>query len=184
MRRSVRHNERDFTSRREARELSPSQANQRGRLHWSAHRAVRCHLRRDRLKRRRIRQRGAFRSRHARPDREKPQRGSSPHCGSIPGNLKLACCLNLAGVLTVEHPVPKMDSVKLRDSHVLPIVVEGQTWDGLYTSPQCSRLPIQLRIRAPGVRACSSGRAFLCRSQPATGGPRTCCIGYRPGSPG
>ncbi|WP_158511632.1 hypothetical protein [Bradyrhizobium sp. CCGE-LA001] len=24
------------------------------------------------------------------PDREKPQRGSSPHCGHIPGNLKFA----------------------------------------------------------------------------------------------
>lgn len=41
--------------------------------------------------------------------RERPQRGSSPHCGR-PGQLQIAWYSNLAGVPTVEHPVPKMDS--------------------------------------------------------------------------
>jgi hypothetical protein len=35
-----------------------------------------------------------------------------PHCGH-PGQLQIAWYSNLAGVPTVEHPVPKMDSVQL-----------------------------------------------------------------------
>ena len=42
--------------------------------------------------------------------RERPQGGSSPHCGH-PGQLEIYQYSNLAGVLTVEHPVPNKESV-------------------------------------------------------------------------
>ena len=35
----------------------------------------------------------------------------------------------------------------------------------LYTSPQCSRLPIQLRIRAPGVPGLPARKTRLARAQ-------------------
>ena len=42
--------------------------------------------------------------------RERPQGGSSPRCGH-PGQLEIYQYSNLAGVLTVEHPVPNKESV-------------------------------------------------------------------------
>jgi hypothetical protein len=54
------------------------------------------------------------------PKWEKPQRGSSP-TAAHPGQLEIDQCLNLAGVLTVEHPVPKMDSGQLPESDFLRI---------------------------------------------------------------
>jgi hypothetical protein len=53
---------------------------------------------------------------------ERPQGGSSPHCGH-PGQLQIDEYLNRAGVLKVEHPVAKMESVQLPEYAVLPIVV-------------------------------------------------------------
>jgi len=50
------------------------------------------------------------------PKREKPQGGSSPHCGH-PGQSKNRYS-NHAGVLSIEHPVPKMDSVQLPERDV------------------------------------------------------------------
>src|SRR3954464_12268179 len=73
-----------------------------------------------------------------------------PHCG-IPGQLEIWRYLNRGGVLTVEHPVPKMDSGQLPDSGFVRLVDIGLTWHRMASSPQCSRQPIQLRIRAPGV---------------------------------
>lgn len=59
---------------------------------------------------------------------EKPQRGSSPHCG-YPGKFR-NWYSNLSGVLTVEHPVPKMDSVRLPNSDLLCTVSQGWACTG------------------------------------------------------
>lgn len=68
-----------------------------------------------------------------------------PHCG-VPGQLEIGWYLNRAGVLTVEPPVPKMDSGQLPESGFVRIVDKERAWHRLASSPQCSRQPIQLRI--------------------------------------
>lgn len=68
-----------------------------------------------------------------------------PHCG-VPGQLEIGWYLNRAGVLTVEPPVPKMDSGQLPESGFVRIVDKERAWHPLASSPQCSRQPIQLRI--------------------------------------
>ncbi len=80
---------------------------------------------------------------------KKPQCGSSPTAAFR--QLEIGKYSNRAGVPTVEHPVPKMDSVQLpelRGSTHWHVRV-NMAW--LAFQPQCSWLPIQLRIRAPGV---------------------------------
>ena len=44
--------------------------------------------------------------------------------------------LNRAGALSVEHPVPKMDSVKLPECDVLRIAARIRIWHGSASSPQ------------------------------------------------
>lgn len=93
---------------------------------------------------------------------EKPQRGSSPHCG-YPGKSR-NWYSNLSGVLTVEHPVPKMDSVRLPNSDLLRTVSQGRACTG--ASSTKLRRPLQLRIRAWGLsfwkqiaQPCCGGRS-------------------------
>ena len=106
------------------------------------------------------------------PNREKPQRGSSPHCGH-PGQLEIGWYSNRAGVLTVEHPVPKMDSGQLPDSGFVRIVDIGLTWHRMASSPNApgSRSNCGLERREcqacqrvrPGLPA-RKRRPLLCRS--------------------
>lgn len=57
-----------------------------------------------------------------------------PHCG-VPGQLEIGWYLNRAGVLTVEPPVPKMDSGQLPESGFVRIVDKERAWHRLASSP-------------------------------------------------
>lgn len=86
-----------------------------------------------------------------------------PHCG-IPGQSEIGEYSNLAGVPTVEHPVPKMDSGQLPESAVRMNETGQRTWHASVSSPQCFWLPIQLRIRAPehAVKVAGVQRGVSC----------------------
>jgi len=106
---------------------------------------------------------------------KRPQSGSSPYCGH-PGQTKNRYS-NLSGVLTVEHPFPKMDSVQLPER---PLPHKSGHGTACIPAPS-SRLPVRLRIRAPGVprpasvswRALSFTASACGRAQPAVGGCAT-----------
>ncbi len=106
---------------------------------------------------------------------KRPQSGSSPYCGH-PGQTKNRYS-NLSGVLTVEHPFPKMDSVQLPER---PLPHKSGHGTACIPAPS-SRLPVRLRIRAPGVprpagsrwRALSFTASACARAQPAVGGCAT-----------
>jgi hypothetical protein len=57
-----------------------------------------------------------------------------PHCG-IPGQLEIGWYLNRAGVLTVEHPVPKMKSVQLPVSEVQVLSAKGEYGTAGFPAP-------------------------------------------------
>jgi hypothetical protein len=78
-----------------------------------------------------------------------------PHCG-IPGQLEIGWYLNRAGVLTVEHPVPKMDSGQLPESGFVRLGDVGRTCHGSLSSPQCSRPPVHCGLERRSLK--SEGR--------------------------
>lgn len=104
---------------------------------------------------------------------EKPQRGSSPHCG-YPGKFR-NWCSNLSGVLTVEHPVAKMDSVRLPNCDLLRAVYQGSACTGASSTklPAAASIADQSvgpfvleQIAQPccGGRSCSSPFSIARRS--------------------